>query len=157
VAPFPDKVISGGQTGVDRAALDVALALAIPCGGWCPKGRLAEDGAIPKRYPLTETASADYDQRTRLNVRDSEATLILNSGPLAGGTLRTLELARDTARPCFVVDLDPPPAPDAAAAWLEQVRPRVLNVAGPRESKRPGVHDAAAKFLHALFAVTRPT
>lgn len=154
---FPKKIVSGGQTGVDRAALEVAIALAIPCGGWCPLGRLAEDGVIPARYPLTEAASADYDERTRLNVGDSDATLILNKGPLAGGTQRTAEIARELARPHLVVDLDQLPAASAAAAWLKRVRPRVLNVAGPRESSAPGVHDSAATFLRALFALTRPT
>jgi len=154
---FPRKIVSGGQTGVDRAALDVAIALAMPSGGWCPRGRLAEDGVIPGRYPLTETLSADYDERTRLNVRDSDATLILNLGRLEGGTLRTLELAREMARPHLVVDLDREPSPNAAAAWLKQVRPKVLNVAGPRDSKAPGAHDAAVAFLRALFALTRPT
>lgn len=157
MAPTPDKIVSGGQTGVDRAALDVALALAIPCGGWCPRGRLAEDGAIADRYPLTETASAEYDERTRLNVEDSDATLILNAGPLEGGTLMTRDIARELARPHLVVDLDGAPDPDEAAAWLGRVRPRVLNVAGPRESKAPGVHDRAAAFLRALLAITRPS
>ncbi len=155
MASFPRKIVSGGQTGVDRAALDVAMALSIPCGGWCPKGRLAEDGVIPARYPLSETDSADYDLRTRLNVRDSDATLILNPGPLDGGTLRTVELARGTAKPHLVADLDGAPAPDDVAAWLGRTRPRVLNVAGPRESKRPGVHAKAAEYLRALLAVTR--
>jgi len=155
---FPQKIVSGGQTGVDRAALDVALQLAIPCGGWCPKGRLAEDGVIAERYPLTETASADADERTRLNVRDADATLILNSGPLAGGTRRTAELAGDMARPHLVVNLDDAAStPAAAAAWLARVRPQTLNVAGPRASKAPGVHEKAAAYLRALLALTRST
>ena len=120
-------------------------------------GRLAEDGAIPAAYPLTETDSADYDRRTRLNVRDSDATLILNAGAVDGGTLATLDLARAMAKPHLVVDLDGAPSPDAVAAWLARTRPRVLNVAGPRESKRPGVQDAAAVYLRRLFALTRPT
>ncbi len=73
--PFPEKIVSGGQTGVDRAALETALALGIPCGGWCPKGRKAEDGAIPEHYPVTETESATYEERTRLNVCESDATM----------------------------------------------------------------------------------
>ena len=98
VTPFPQKIVSGGQTGVDRAALDVAGALGLARGGWCPKGRLAEDGTIPDRYPLAETETAAYEERTRLNVADADATLVLNWGPLEGGTLLTAETAR-----CFAV------------------------------------------------------
>src|SRR3954454_8651242 len=88
------KIVSGGQTGVDRAALDVALALGIPCGGWCPKGRKAEDGPIEDRYPLSETPSSDYRQRTLWNIRDSDATLILTWGEPTGGTLLTVKECR---------------------------------------------------------------
>ena len=89
-----EKIVSGGQTGVDRAALDVALKVGIPCGGWCPKGRKAEDGAIPDRYPLTETSSASYPVRTEKNVNDSDGTLILKVGPVTGGTARTVKAAK---------------------------------------------------------------
>jgi hypothetical protein len=92
---------------VDRASLDAALEFGIPCGGWCPKGRKAEDGPIPPRYPLSETPSADYGQRTEWNVRDSDGTLILNSGELAGGTAQTVEIARRLRKPFLVVDLAP--------------------------------------------------
>ena len=84
--PMLTRIVSGGQTGVDRAALDVALELSIPCGGWCPKGRKAEDGALPARYPLKETPSEEYAQRTTWNVRDSDGTLILTHGAPTGGT-----------------------------------------------------------------------
>src|SRR5262245_54833883 len=87
------KIISGGQSGVDRAALDVALELGIPCGGWCPKGRRAEDGPLPDRYPLDETQTSFYPERTRRNVRDSDGTLILADGAAKGGTALTIELA----------------------------------------------------------------
>src|SRR6266571_9073801 len=80
------KIVSGGQTGVDRAALDVALELGIPCGGWCPRGRRAEDGIIPERYPLIETPTTAYPQRTERNVRDSDGTLVLTVGRADGGT-----------------------------------------------------------------------
>src|SRR3954447_23558628 len=102
---MPAKLISGGQTGVDRAALDVALALGIPCGGWCPKGRKAEDGPIPERYPLTETPSGSYSQRTRWNVRDADATLILTWGQPTSGTLLTVNACRGTDKPHLVLDL----------------------------------------------------
>ncbi|MCX8018628.1 MAG: putative molybdenum carrier protein, partial [Rhodocyclaceae bacterium] len=99
------RIISGGQTGVDRAALDWAIARGIPHGGWCPKGRLAEDGPIAPRYNLTETESADLGERTWCNVRDSDGTLILNRGDLSGGSLKTLYLAERLGRPCLVVPL----------------------------------------------------
>ena len=147
------KIVSGGQTGVDRAALDVALELGIPCGGWCPKGRLAEDGAIAPRYPLAETPLADYRQRTAWNVRDSDATLILNLGELAGGTGFTKAEARRLGKPCRVIDLDDGLALEQALEWLAQNTPEILNVAGPRESGRPGIHAAAATLLRRLLAV----
>src|SRR5437870_9182944 len=99
------KIISGGQTGVDRAALDVALELGLPCGGWCPKRRRAEDGPIPERYPLTETSSRAYPQRTRCNVLDSDGTLILTRGRPTGGTALTIQIAAESGKPYFVVDL----------------------------------------------------
>ena len=94
-----EKIVSGGQTGVDRAALDVAMSLGIPCGGWCPKGRKAEDGRIPDRYPLRETDSASYRKRTILNVADSDGTLILAVGELRGGTLATKRAASELRKP----------------------------------------------------------
>ena len=145
------KIISGGQTGADRAGLDVGLALNIPVGGWCPQGRRAEDGPIPDRYPLTETPEADYDTRTRRNVEDSDGTLILNLGMLDGGTALTVKLARQMGKPCRVVALEEGIEPTAFREWLDKNRITVLNVAGPRESKRPGVYDAACRCLESLF------
>ncbi len=103
-----EKIISGGQTGVDRAALDAALQCGFPCGGWCPKGRRAEDGRIDDRYPLSETPKRRYQQRTEWNVRDSDGTLILATGELTGGTLLTARLAEEYERPLFYVDLSEP-------------------------------------------------
>lgn len=149
------KIVSGGQTGVDRAALDVALERGIPCGGWCPNGRKAEDGTIPARYPLQETESTRYEVRTQCNVRDSDGTLILASGGLEGGTALTESLARRYGKPVLVVDLDDDPDPQAVRDWLQQASIRILNVAGPRESKYPGIHDRAVEFLHRLLDSNR--
>ncbi len=145
------KIISGGQTGVDRSALDVALALGIPCGGWCPKGRRAEDGRIPAHYPLTETTAKDYRVRTRRNVRDSDGTLILTRGSLSGGTALTLRLAMEMAKPSLVVDLARRPRVRDVRVWLAAHRIRVLNVAGPRESNQPGICLQAKKFLQRML------
>lgn len=150
-----EKIISGGQTGVDRAALDVALELGMNCGGWCPRGRRAEDGTLDPRYPLTETPVDRYAQRTEWNVRDSDATLILNRGLLEGGTLRTFEIARALDRPVRAVDLDRPDNIGELILWLEKKGVKVLNIAGPRESGRPGIQETAARYLRRLLAVTR--
>jgi predicted Rossmann-fold nucleotide-binding protein len=126
------KVISGGQTGVDRAALDAAMAVGLTVGGWCPRGRRAENGPLPERYPLRETPTAEYRVRTEWNVRDSDGTLILAEGPLTGGTLLTLELARDRyRRPVLVLDLGGGADPAAVVSWVVAQHIRVLNVAGP--------------------------
>ena len=145
------KIISGGQTGADRAALDVALTLSLPIGGGCPKGRRAEDGMIPDRYPLTETPEADYDTRTRRNVEDSDGTLILNLGALNGGTALTASHARQIGKPCLVVALEEGIESAAFRDWLAAHHIQVLNVAGPRESKRPGVYAAACRLLDTLL------
>jgi hypothetical protein len=148
------KVVSGGQTGVDRAALDAARALRLPCGGWCPRGRLAEDGPIDPAYPLVETPSADYAQRTEWNVRDSDGTLVLVRGRARGGTALTIALARRQGRPLLVLDLKRDPAPDEAQRWIAATGIAVLNVAGPRESQRPGIGQQARAFLERLLRLT---
>lgn len=150
-----ERIVAGGQTGVDRAALDVALELDIPCGGWCPKGRRAEDGAVPEVYPLAETPSADYAERTRLNVRDSCATLILLSTAADAGTRLALACARELARPHLVVDLAQTTDPRPVLGWLADRGVRVLNVAGPRETSAPGIYAAASGFLRELFRAIR--
>ena len=144
-------IVSGGQTGVDRAALDLALQLGLGAGGWCPAGRWAEDGAVPRRYPLRETSSPDPAVRTRRNVRDSDATLILSPGPLAGGTALTARAARELGRPCLVLDPRDRSAVGALRRWLAAVRPAVLNVAGPRVSEAPGLAVAARRVLGAAL------
>jgi hypothetical protein len=145
------KLVSGGQTGVDRAALDVALDLGIPCGGWSPKGRLAEDGTIPDCYPLKETPLPVYPQRTEWNVRDSEGTLVLTTGRIAGGTALTIELARRQKKPCLVVNLQDQLDVKIARAWIEANNIHVLNVAGPRESENRGIYSKAVEFLRQLL------
>lgn len=145
------KIVSGGQTGVDRAALDVALELGMPCGGWCPKGRRAVDGIIPARYPLTETGSSDYAERTRLNVQDSDGTLILNVGDLSGGTEYTARVAGEIGKPLLVVALDESPQTQVVIDWIQLNHIQVLNVAGPREGKQTGIYSLAVEFLRKLL------
>jgi hypothetical protein len=145
------KIISGGQTGVDRAALDVALELGIPCGGWCPKGRRAEDGVIPARYPVQENESTEYPPRTAKNVRDSDGTLILTRGKPDRGTALTLGLAKKHEKPCLVVDLDKTPDAAKTRRWLRRAEIKVLNVAGPRESSCPGIGEQALRFLKQIL------
>lgn len=148
-----EKVLSGGQTGVDRAALDAARAAKIAIGGWCPRGRRAEDGAIPEQYPLSETPSADYAQRTEWNVRDADGTLILKRGAIEGGTALTLRVASQWGKPCLIIDLDDPPSAKVVVDWLAEDGIRVLNIAGPREAQRPGIYIEALEFLGAVFSV----
>jgi Circularly permutated YpsA SLOG family len=143
--------VSGGQTGVDRAALDVARERGLACGGWCPRGRRAEDGVIPERYSLKETPSSDYSERTEWNVRDSDATLVLTWGPPTGGTAYTVERAVFWARPLLLLDLSGRPRPSPVREWLRREGVRVLNVAGPRESGRPGVYAKARGLLESAF------
>ena len=147
----PTRIVSGGQTGVDRAALDVALELALDCGGWCPRGRRAEDGPLDTRYPLRETPLGRYDQRTDWNVRDSNGTLILFRTRTDGGTRFTRVRARRRGRPCRRVDLDLDPGIELVMEWIGRHRIQVLNVAGPRESSSPGVYDRARAFLLRLL------
>jgi len=154
------KIITGGQTGVDRAALDVALECAIAYGGWCPRGGWAEDLREPPgllaRYPhLRETPSADPAQRTEWNVRDSDATLIVIDQAglhVSGGTRLAHEKAVSHGKPCFVADLADPSAVANARAWLARVKPDRLGIGGPRQSEAPGIYVRARAFLRALFA-----
>ena len=145
------KIVSGGQTGVDRAALDVALERGIACGGWCPAGRHADDGVIPERYPLQETVEMDHTIRTEHNVRDSDGTLMLYRGPLQGGTAYAVLMARHLGRPVLACNLDEAFDSDAVIAWIRNNHIRVLHVGGQRESSCPGIYQAAKRSLESLL------
>lgn len=145
------KIISGGQSGVDRAALDFCLENNIPCGGWCPKGRLAEDGIIPEKYPLSETQSDDYNERTRMNVRDSDATLfILDDKPMDAGTEYTLAQVTKAGKIFTLVDVSYPLNFKGVKEWFEKNQVKILNVAGPRESSNPGIYKKTMHYLSKL-------
>ena len=150
-------MISGGQTGADRAALDVGLLLNIPIGGSCPKGRIAEDGPIDSKYPLTELISSDYPARTKQNVEDANGTLVLAADEISGGTALTIKWAHTLNKPCLVLDLNQYPSPQFVVDWIEEHRIHILNVAGPRESSRPGIYSVAYDFLIAVMAVSQET
>ena len=150
------RVISGGQTGVDRGALDAAMELGIEHGGWCPLGRRAEDGTIPAHYTLRENPLPGYSARTERNVVDSDATLILASGPLRGGTHLTRHFAELYGRPILVIQITES-EPANIRSWLIEQQVEVLNVAGPRESQSPGIQVQAKQLLFAVFAARGPT
>jgi len=148
------KIISGGQSGVDRAALDAALALGIPAGGYCPKGRKAEDGIIPERYPLREL-DGGYLARTERNVLESDATLIIHFGPLSGGTLRTFEFCRRHRKPCLLVDATTAEVEEAVEKirrFLEDHEIATLNVAGPRASGEARAYPYTRELLESMLA-----
>ena len=151
--PFIEKIISGGQTGVDRAALDYALQHNIPCGGFCPKGRLSENGTIPLHYPLTETSNANYDHRTMKNVLASDGTLILTFDLRMGsGTRLTLDFCKQNNKPTLLIDMNRSVINNVHKIqwWMENHPIRVVNVAGNRESKAEGIYAATLDFLNHL-------
>jgi len=151
------RVISGGQTGVDRAALDAAMDLGIEIGGWCPRGRKALDGVIPDKYPLQETRGKSYQTRTKWNVRDSDGTLILCLGEPSGGTALTIKHCEKLGKPFYVHRLNSEYGTYvggndfSGAGALFNCNMQVLNVAGPREGKYFPVYDQAHSFLSGLF------
>jgi hypothetical protein len=145
------RIVSGGQTGVDRGALEAALELGIEHGGWCPRGRRAEDERIPDQYRVQENESPDYSARTLRNVRESDATLIVATGKLSGGTRLTRELARRCEKPCLVVRIDGMLSLEHVRGWLADQRVEVLNVAGPRESQSPGIQARTKDFIVRLL------
>lgn len=146
----PIKIISGGQTGVDRGALDAALASIIPCGGWCPKQRRAEDGRIPDRYPLSEMDSSEYKPRTLRNVLESDGTLVIYFGELEGGTKLTVCYCKQQRKPCKLINACKISTEQGAYLvehFVIKQRIKVLNVAGPRISRQPQAHDYAFRVL----------
>ncbi len=155
-------ILSGGQTGVDRAALDAALHLGVAVGGWCPAGRWAEDGPIPVRYPLRETTSADPAERTQRNVADADALLVLAPGVPTGGTARAIDTARALGRTVWVADPTSNPVGPVLTGLqtLGRARPATeavrVNVAGPRESEAPGVYVASLDWLGELLRRLSP-
>ena len=145
------KIVSGAQTGVDRAALDAAIFLNIPHGGWCPRGRRAEDGAIPAVYQLQETTERNYAVRTEKNVVDSDGTLILFLKQISGGTELTEKLTKKHRRPLLCVDLGQSSLGESVyrevVDWIADNNIGVMNVAGPRESSSPGIAKKVEAFL----------
>ncbi len=144
------RIISGGQTGVDRAALDVALKHGIPCGGWCPAGRLDEFGRIPDRYPVEELEQGGFTERTLQNVKDSDGTVIIYLSNLSGGSAQTLHFCIPQKRPHQLIDAAAIFIEDAAKLILDFIRKHeieILNVAGPRQSEWPGGYDYAFRVL----------
>jgi hypothetical protein len=153
-----DRVVSGGQTGADRAALDWAIGHRIRHGGWCPKGRLAEDGPIDRRYRLRETPTAEYAQRTEWNVRHSDGTVVFSiQALLTGGSRSTFELARREGKPVLHLWRDGGPSrPDDLLLWfLAEYQIRVLNVAGPRASQEPEVAAFVTRVLDGAWSTSR--
>jgi len=140
------RIVSGGQTGADRAGLDAANRIGLPHGGWCPKGRRAEGGRIPTRYRLQETESDGYSARTQRNVFDSAATVIFTRGPMTPGSALTEKFADWHGRPCLHVDVADPKAEENLRAWLSGID-GTLNVAGSRESGAPGIGQTVFDLL----------
>lgn len=149
------KIVSGGQTGVDRGALDAAIIMGIAHGGWCPLGRKAEDGRIPDRYNVQEMADSQYWKRTERNVLDSDGTLVFPGDCESRGTALTIRLARKHKRPLAVVPLEDSGALKTVAAWITAEKIEVMNVAGPRESGAPGISLRTRKFLIRLLSMMR--
>lgn len=148
-------IISGGQTGADRAALDFAIKHGVPHGGWCPQGRKALDGPLDPKYKLKETPSDDYLERTEWNVRDSDATVVFTlSKTPSGGSKKTITLAKKHKKPCLHLHRELLAVPDKLVAFLEKHHPiRRLNVAGSREAKEPGLYDWVTSCLERAKAI----
>ena len=152
------KVISGGQTGTDRAGLDVAIELGIPHGGWIPKGRKTEEGPLPAKYDLKEMGTTSYPKRTEKNILDSDGTVIFTFGKLTGGSELTCKLAKQHGYPCLHVDLNKVSVGEGAELvrpWIEKHKIKILNVAGSRASKAPTIYDFAKQILKAAIGMDK--
>jgi len=146
--------ISGGQTGVDRAVLDFCLSKRLPCGGWCPKGRMAEDGTIDPAYPVRELPGASYEERTFANVADSDATVILYQGKLTGGTLKSHQYASRLNKPILLINLKEVTPGKAITLFLEfikQAGASRVNFSGPRQSEWDQAYDLCTTFLTGIY------
>ena len=148
------KIVSGAQTGVDRAALDAALEKNVPCGGWCPAGRKAEDGTIPESYPVRELKAGGYSERTIKNVQDSDGTVIIYFGQLSGGTEETLRYCLNEKKPYLLLDGLDASTGRAAQRILEFLRllpGGILNFAGPRASSEPGAYEYTTRVVDSFL------
>lgn len=154
--PVFTTIVAGGQTGAERAALDAALELGLGCGGWCPQGRVSEEGSIPERYPLQEQESASFIARIDANVKDSDGTLVFAFGDRSGGVDLTIKAARKRKKPHFVFDLQEDPSNaglDSVWDWGREKKVSVLNVTGPREGQIPGCYAVVKDLLQTLLAM----
>ena len=150
------KIISGGQTGADRAALDFAIMHGIPHGGWIPKGRKTEDGTLPEKYLLQEMPTGSYSKRTEKNILDSDGTLIVSHGLLTGGSALTTGFAEHHGKPWIHIDLEITSYPEAARMiqeWVGRNGIKIMNVAGPRASKDPMIYQAVMELLEEMKRV----
>lgn len=153
MTPIVEKIISGGQTGADRAGLDWALKHGVPHGGQCPKDRRAEDGCVPAIYQLQESYSRYYPPRTRWNVEHSDATLVFSKPDYGRGTELTVKYCFEAGKPCLVLTSDQPIAAAAVKLrkWLAERQPKVLNVAGSRASTAPDIYTFAIQVLEVVL------
>ena len=149
-----EKIISGGQTGADQAALDVAIELGFEHGGWIPRGRKTENGLLPDKYKLQEMSTASYPKRTEQNILDSDSTLIISHGKLTGGSALTRKMAKKHGRPWLHLDMDKLSVSDASkttASWIERNGIQILNVAGARGTKDPTIYNATMEILKTVL------